>query len=406
MRADRLIALLLLLQRRGTVTAAEVATELEVSERTARRDLEALMISGVPLYPRRGRGGGWQLIGGARTDLTGLTEDEMRAVFVAIGPTAADTPVLRSALAKLSAALPETFRARADTATAAIRVDPAPWGRTATVPEPEWLDLLVRAVVAERRILVDYDSARRTKGTRVLDPLGLVCKGTHWYLVATEAVTEFGTEAAADGITGGDTGGAQQGGSDMQDVPAERGREVGHPEAPDHPAAPRSYRVDRIRSAEILPDPAWRPVGFDLDATWAAIAERVETLRAETVVEAVVRGDVLAPLHWVFGAQCNVIDPATPRVETTGTGTDASTRPPSSQPGGPTTALPERPRSPVDRIRPDHVRVRLTERGATPMAAMLAGFGDAVELVDAPPDVLVEMRRIAAALADRYLDAT
>ena len=76
MRADRLVATLLILQRRGRVTAAELARELEVSEKTARRDLEALGMAGLPVYSQAGRGGGWQLLGGASTDLTGLTADE------------------------------------------------------------------------------------------------------------------------------------------------------------------------------------------------------------------------------------------------------------------------------------------------------------------------------------------
>ena len=71
MRADRLVAILLLLQQREKVTASEVAAELEVSERTARRDLEALAMAGVPVYSVQGRGGGWRLVGGARTDLSG-----------------------------------------------------------------------------------------------------------------------------------------------------------------------------------------------------------------------------------------------------------------------------------------------------------------------------------------------
>ena len=76
MRADRLVATLLFLQARGRVTAAEVAAELEVSVKTARRDLEALSIAGIPVYPQRGRNGGWALVGGARTDLSGLTAAE------------------------------------------------------------------------------------------------------------------------------------------------------------------------------------------------------------------------------------------------------------------------------------------------------------------------------------------
>lgn len=95
MRADRLVAALLFLQARGLVTAAELAAELEVSERTARRDLEALTASGVPVYAQRGRGGGWRLVGGARTDLTGLTSPEVKALFLAAGLAAASPNCVR-----------------------------------------------------------------------------------------------------------------------------------------------------------------------------------------------------------------------------------------------------------------------------------------------------------------------
>jgi hypothetical protein len=113
-RADRLVATLLFPQARGRmtaaeVTAAEVAAELGVSERTARRDLEAPAAAGVPVYSQRGRGGGWSLVGGARTDLTGLIAGEIRALFLVAGPSPA-TPELRTALRKLVRALPATLR--------------------------------------------------------------------------------------------------------------------------------------------------------------------------------------------------------------------------------------------------------------------------------------------------------
>src|SRR3954447_4369207 len=111
MRADRLVSVLLVLQRRGRVTAAELADELEVSPRTARRDLEALAMAGVPVYSQAGKGGGWSLVGGARTDLSGLTAAEARTLFLVAGPSSAATPEVKAALRKLVQALPETFRA-------------------------------------------------------------------------------------------------------------------------------------------------------------------------------------------------------------------------------------------------------------------------------------------------------
>ena len=115
-RADRLMAILLMLQQREQVTAAEVAMELEVSERTARRDLEALAVGGVPVYSIQGRGGGWRLLGGARTDLSGLTASEARALFLVAGPASTATPAVKAALRKLVRALPEPFREQAEAA--------------------------------------------------------------------------------------------------------------------------------------------------------------------------------------------------------------------------------------------------------------------------------------------------
>src|SRR3954453_13809907 len=133
MRADRLVATLLLLQTRKRLTAAEVAAELEVSERTARRDLEALSAAGIPVYALPGRGGGWELVGGARTDLSGLTADEARALFIVRGPAAAATPEPKAAPRKLGPAPPEAFRESAQAAASSVVIDPGGWGETRRV---------------------------------------------------------------------------------------------------------------------------------------------------------------------------------------------------------------------------------------------------------------------------------
>src|ERR1700729_3000064 len=127
MRADRLIAVLLLMQSRGQVTAAELAGELEVSVATARRDLEALSTAGIPVYPQPGRGGGWSLAGGARTDLSGLSATEAQALFLLVGPAAVSDEA-KAALRKLVRALPPTFRANAQAAAVATMIDPTRWG--------------------------------------------------------------------------------------------------------------------------------------------------------------------------------------------------------------------------------------------------------------------------------------
>ena len=123
MRADRLVATLLTLQARGRVTAAQLAEELEVSVATARRDLEALSAAGIPVYPQVGRAGGWQLLGGARTDLSGLSAVEARALFLLVGPAASVDPDAKAALRKLVRALPETFRDDAQAAADAVVID-------------------------------------------------------------------------------------------------------------------------------------------------------------------------------------------------------------------------------------------------------------------------------------------
>ena len=241
MRADRLVATLLILQRRGRVTARELAAELEVSEKTARRDLEALCIAGLPLYSQAGRNGGWQLLGGASTDLSGLTADEARNLFLAAGaslPLGADT---RGALRKLLSALPETFRDDAEVAAQAVVVDPTGWGSAPPASPPAHLPAVQRAVVERRRIRLAYVDRQRTETERVVDPLGVVSKGSAWYLVA-------------------DT---------------DHGR--------------RTFRLNRMRSVEVTDERAVRPPDFDLRAAWqdvvAAVGERRLTVRATVRID-------------------------------------------------------------------------------------------------------------------------
>src|SRR3954471_9230808 len=142
-----------MLQTRGQVTAAQVAAELEVSERTARRDLDALGVAGLPIYSRQGRNGGWQLLGGGRTDLSGLTAAEVRALFLVAGPSSSATPEVRAALRKLVRALPEPFRPDAEAAQTAVVVDSAAWGaRTRERPIPPHLDVIQDAVISGEQV--------------------------------------------------------------------------------------------------------------------------------------------------------------------------------------------------------------------------------------------------------------
>lgn len=256
MRADRLVATLLLMQARGRVTAGEVAAELEISVATARRDLEALSAAGVPVYPQPGRGGGWQLVGGARTDLSGLSASEAQALFLLAGPAAAASPEVKSALRKLMGALPGTFRADAEAAAGAVLVDQAGWGERPK-PRPPMVELLRDAVIARRRVRLTY--AGRATTERLVDPWGLVDKDDVWYLVAGTA----------------------------------KGR--------------RTFRVDRISAAAATADAADRPSGLELARVWEEVVEEMEKRRSLLSADVVLERRYYGVLRDRFGRHCSLV---------------------------------------------------------------------------------------------------
>ena len=257
MRADRLVATLLFLQSRGQVTAAEVARELEVSVKTARRDLEALSIAGIPVYSQPGRGGGWSLVGGARTDLSGLTASEARTLFLIAGPSSAVTPEAKAALRKLVQALPATFRAEAEKAASAVVLDPAAWNGTAPATPPH-LEALQQAVIQEVQVRLAYTDAKGAASERVVHPLGLVSKGSTWYLVAD---TDKGL---------------------------------------------RTFRVWRVQSVEPTGEPAVRPRDFDLHQVWQEIVTRLDGERGVRLVRGVADIEFVRWLRLHFGTRLEV----------------------------------------------------------------------------------------------------
>ncbi|GAA0955429.1 YafY family protein [Actinocorallia libanotica] len=181
MRAARLISLVLLLQSRGSMTAAELAGELEVSERTVYRDMLALAEAGIPVYAEQGRHGGYRLVGGFRTRLTGMTRDEAEALFLAGLDGPADqmglADVVASTRLKLLAALPEPLRQAPERTGRRFHLDVPGWWTDAEAPP--LLVELARAVRTDREIEIGY-----RERTRRVRPYGLVLKGGIWYLVA------------------------------------------------------------------------------------------------------------------------------------------------------------------------------------------------------------------------------
>ena len=247
MRSDRLLSILMLLQTRGLVPAAELAGRLEVSVRTVYRDVEALSAAGVPVYTERGRRGGIALLPGYRTDMTGLTRDEARALFVLTTPGAhADLGLqaaLRSALAKVMTALPEPFRPEATAVSQRILIDPARWMRPAD--SPGQLATVQSAVFGDRRLRLRYRHTGQAARGYTVDPYGLVAVAGVWYLVA------------------------------------------------DHRGKPMLLRVSRVESASLAPGPVRRRPGADLPSEWARLRRRVEDQPAPVRVLALVRREVL-----------------------------------------------------------------------------------------------------------------
>lgn len=226
MRASRLLSELLLLQNRGRMTAAELAAELEVSVRTVYRDIEALSASGVPVYADRGRAGGYQLVDGYRTRLTGLTEEEAQSLSLAGLPIAAAElglgTVLAAAQLKLYAALPADLRDRAGTVAQRFHLDVPGWHRG--IESPPRLGELAESVWQSQRITVRYRRWGNEVVRRTLEPLGLVLKAGNWYLAARAAA------GRAPGV--------------------------------------RTYRVSRIADLTVLDERFDRPADFDLTEYW------------------------------------------------------------------------------------------------------------------------------------------
>ncbi|HEY4024699.1 MAG TPA: YafY family protein [Pseudonocardiaceae bacterium] len=257
MRASRLVSALLLLQNRGRMTATELAGELEVSVRTVYRDVESLSAAGIPVYADRGPEGGYRLVDGYRTKLTGLTSEEADTLFLAGVPDAAAELGLGAELAaaqlKLEASLAPELRERAARIRQRFHLDAPSWFRELdALPH---LASVAASVWNQQRITVRYLGAgSKPKVSRtVLEPLGVVCKAGVWYLVAA---------------CGG---------------------------------KPRTYRVGRITELTIQPESFHRPAEFDLVDFWRDWVKHYEhgVYSAEMVVRLSPAGFEMVPYAWM-----------------------------------------------------------------------------------------------------------
>ena len=232
MRASRLLSILLLLQTRGRMTAETLAAEFEVSVRTIYRDIDQLSAAGAPVYADRGRAGGFQLMDGYRTRLTGLTDAEAETLFLGglSGPAAqmGFSGAVTTMQLKLLAALPPERQAAAERLAGRFHLDPVGWYQT--TDEAERLPAIAQAVWNCRRISVRYESWNG-EVARELEPLGLILKAGLWYLAAR----------------------------------AVEGRRE-----------PRTYRVSNILDLTVGEATFERPAGFDLAVWWAETSRRFE----------------------------------------------------------------------------------------------------------------------------------
>lgn len=185
MRASRLLAILILLQVRGRMSASDLAGEFEVSVRTIHRDIDQLSAAGVPVYAERGREGGFRLHDGYQTRLTGFSGDEAQFLLLAgLGAVAADLGVASQVAVsqlKLAASLPPAQGARARSFAERFLFDPTDWYRDRE--RPAFLATVAQALWQERRLRMDYESWDK-RVARIVDPLGIVLKSGTWYLVA------------------------------------------------------------------------------------------------------------------------------------------------------------------------------------------------------------------------------
>lgn len=252
MKSERLLSTLMLLQGHGRLSTRQIADRLEISQRTAHRDMEALCAAGVPLIAYRGAQGGWELEKGWRTQVPALDAAELQGLLMAQPNALGGTPLAAAAhraFDKLMAALPASTKAQANSIRARLHFDPAGWRMPGD--DLSMLPIVQDALARDRKLTFLYTRADGESTTRTVDPLGIVCKQTAWYLVART------------------------------------------------PNGMRTFRISRMRNAVILALECERPGDFDLAAHWKSSTARfAEKQKPFAVILALSHEGYTALLHW------------------------------------------------------------------------------------------------------------
>ena len=238
MKSDRLLSALMLLQAHGRLSSREIAERLEISQRTAHRDMEALCLAGIPLNAHRGAQGGWELQKGWRTKVPGLDDAELQGLLMVQPSALGDrklTAAAQRAFDKLMASLPASMRTQADSIRARLHIDPTGW-RPIADNDVSVLPIVQSALAQNHKLTFRYTRSDGDTASRTVDPLGIVCKQTVWYLIAQT------------------------------------------------PAGMRTYRVSRMRDVVVLAIQFERPAKFDLAAYWkqttAKLRDQKQTVSA------------------------------------------------------------------------------------------------------------------------------
>jgi len=233
-KSDRLLSTLMLLQAHGRLSTRELAERLEISQRTAHRDMEALSAAGVPILALRGAQGGWELAKGWRTKVPGLDEAELRALLMS-QPSALGHPALAAAseraFGKLLAAMPRNMQTQAASIRARLHIDPVGWHPSSD--DLSLLPIVQDAIARDCKLTFLYSRADGETGVRTVDPYGIVTKQAIWYLVARA------------------------------------------------PAGMRTYRISRMQNAVVLATTFERQANFDLAAHWKNATAQLQQKREQ-----------------------------------------------------------------------------------------------------------------------------